>query len=126
MRNKKIISIALASIIATFFMAMPANAASRQIPVDDGVYMYTTLDVSSSRADASVSINVADSLVSVEMDGQYYQKGTTTIKRTLYGNGSLRSAASTSISNSNGTWVSITVTYKADYDGDTKKYVWNW
>lgn len=82
----------------------------------------SSLNVASTTATASTSVNVRKG-VSVSINAQYYEKGTTTVKNTGNGNGNL-SGVTTSISNGGGTWIEVHSEHSNCCTGSYTRLTW--
>ena len=125
---RKVLQKSLATITAATMavcMAATVSAKSEQYKVGKGT-MTATLDVSSSSAYASTSIDVGPCYVSVSIYGQYYVKGTTTVRDYGNGNSSNTSGTEIRISNGGGTWIKVYSTHSTTCGQDSKTVTLNW
>lgn len=122
---KKIIASVSACAIMAISSVVSASATSVTVPCG-GANVTGTLNVYSTYATASTSIDHLPATVTVSIQGTYYKKGTTTQSGTGNGNGSITGGCSTSISNGGGTWITVKSTHYASYDGQSVTFNINW
>lgn len=121
---KRIIASVSACAVMAVSSAVTASATSVSSPC--GAATVTgSLNVYSSSATASTSINHLPGTVSVYIHGYYYKKGTSTKAETANGNGSANGGTSASIYNGGGTWISVYSTHSGYYYGDSTSFTIN-
>jgi len=115
---KKIIASVSACAIMAMSSAVSASAASVTVPCG-GANVTGSLNVYSTSATASTSIDHLPGTVSVSIHGTYVKKGTSTTAETGNGNGSATGGCSATIYNGGGTWISVDSTHYGYYNGQS-------
>lgn len=106
---RRISAAALAGLMATC-MAVSASAATNTYKCSCGKTTTSTLEVSSTRAVATTSIDDGTRGVSVSIYGEYWEKGTGVLKN-IGGGDSKPVGVTASILNNGGTWKSVKSTH---------------
>lgn len=119
---RRISAAALAGLMATC-MAVSASAATNTYKCSCGKTTTSTLDVSSTRAVATTSIDDGTRGVSVSIYGEYLEKDTMKPKNIGNGN-SYTAGVTTGISNGGGTWTKVKSTHSKCCSGSSTTLNW--
>ncbi len=123
--NKLIASVVACTVMAVSSAVTASAATARLTDLCGGATVVGELNVYSSSASATTTINHTPSTVSVTMTGRYSKKGTSIEAYAGNGNGSTNGGTGTTIYNGGGTWISVSSTHSAYYNGYSTSFTIN-